>query len=129
MATSPAALLSVQVLDAPKFLLSNTITSFRFNLGDLDLRSISAQVAAQGGTNAPRPRHANLSLRIVCMNTTTGDSVCAWPAGTSLNANSLGVAVPAFDYAAKSAPVLDVSLVSKTGLNSFLVKVPYLYQV
>lgn len=63
------------------------------------------------------------------MNATTGDNVCAWPAGTSLNANSLGVAVPMFDYAAKSAPVLDVSLVSKEGSNTFFVQVPYLSSV
>ena len=106
-----------QVLDAPKFLISNTIVPFRFNLGSLDFRR---QVD---------PRHPrSLSLRIVCMNATSGDNVCTWPENTSLNANSLGVSIPAFDYAAKSAPVLDISLVSKDGPNSFFVKVPYLIQ-
>ena len=109
-----------QVLDAPKLLLSNTIVPFRFNLGDLNLRRPA------GAAGAPP---TGLSVRIVCMNATMGDNVCAWPAGTSLNANSLGVAVPMFDHAAKSAPVLDVSLVSKEGPNTFFVQVPYLSSV
>lgn len=114
-----------QVLDGPKLLVSNTIVSFKFNLGALDPRRVRGPSPTPGGSGGP----ANVSVRIVCMNATTGDSVCAWPSGASLNANSLGVAVPAFDHAAKSAPVLDVSLVSKEGANAFLVRVPYLLQV
>ena len=89
---------------------------FKFNLGLLDLRR---PAAATGGPH-------RLSVRMVCMNATTGDSVCAWPANASLNANGQGVAVPVFDTVAKSAPVLDVSLVTKDGSNAFFVKVPSL---